>query len=151
MSRLKDWVAKKNTISNPVWSFFGDFVVSGYRMKHSLNERKLLHWSTILDLIVCTAKEWSQFFNLFQSIWFYVEEVNASIFVQILLANYHKEYKKISMGNVSLLAEDSHGKKKMGERREISAGLRRVLSFSRRPYLWSKPTGPVIWAECGQC
>ena len=56
--------------------------------------------------------------------------MNASIFVQILLVNYHKEYKKISMDNVSLLAEDSHGKKKLGERREISAGLRRVLSFS---------------------
>ena len=57
------------------------------------------------------------------------------------LANYHKEYKKIAMDNVSLLAEDSHGKKKLGERREISAGLRRVLSFSRRSYLWSKLTG----------
>ena len=48
------------------------------------------------------------------------------------------------MDNVSLLAEDSHGKKKLGERREISAGLRRVLSFSRRPYLWSKPTGQLF-------
>ena len=100
---------------------------------------------------MCGKKNEANFLTFFKVFDFYVEEVNASIFVQILLANYHKEYKKISIDNVSLLAEDSHDKKKMGERREISAGLRRVLSFTRRPYLWSKPTGPVIWTECGQC
>ena len=47
---------------------------------------------------------------------------------------------KINVEN-SLLAEVSHGEAKWNERRETSAGFRRVVWWSHRPNFWSKLTG----------
>lgn len=55
----------------------------------------------------------------------------------------------------SLLAEVLHGKRRRrGKRdRETSAGSRRVVSYNRRPHLWTKPTGfenqfCLTWNAC---
>ena len=46
----------------------------------------------------------------------------------------------------SLLTKVSHGKRKMIGKRKTSAGLRRILSCSHRPRLWSKLPG--FQTEC---
>ena len=43
--------------------------------------------------------------------------------------------------HISLLAEVSHDEAKWNDRRETSAGFRRVVWWSRRPNFWSKLTG----------
>ena len=45
----------------------------------------------------------------------------------------------------SLLAEVSHGEANWNERRETSAGFRRVIWWSHRPNFWSKLTGFQNW------
>ena len=59
--------------------------------------------------------------------------------------------------NNSLLAESrcsSRQKKKEKRDRETPAGRRRVVSYNRRPHLWTKPTGfenqfRLTWNACG--
>ena len=70
------------------------------------------------------------------------KKINTTDFAENFLRfrSIHHTFVKSEIGLSSLLAEVSHDEANWNDRRETSAGFRRVVWWSRRPDFWSKLT-----------
>ena len=106
-----------------VVSFSGVLVFLLHTLRLLAGDFPSNHWKRQLILVIS--------FVYLESV---VSQITRFSFPLFRIIHYH-----------SLLTKVSHGKRKMIGKRKTSAGLRRILSCSHRPRLWSKLPGFQNW------